>query len=109
MSEIEMDVQFAALLELSRKPCIPLAPKNAYSKVLDKNGNWVAIHEWHWSGSDVCGGFVAFDTPEARAITTPQAPKWTVESWDPLTLSPSLLCRSCGNHGFIRQGRWESC
>lgn len=31
---------------------------------------------------------------------------WTVESWDPLTLSPSLLCMVCGDHGFIRNGKW---
>jgi len=31
---------------------------------------------------------------------------WHVESWEPLTLSPSLLCH-CGDHGFIRDGRWE--
>jgi len=31
---------------------------------------------------------------------------WTVEKLDPLTLSPSLLCRRCGHHGFIRDGRW---
>lgn len=31
---------------------------------------------------------------------------WTVESWEPLTLSPSLLSTCCGDHGFIRNGRW---
>lgn len=31
---------------------------------------------------------------------------WTVEKREPLTLSPSLLCRGCGHHGFIREGRW---
>lgn len=31
---------------------------------------------------------------------------WTVEQWEPLTLWPSLLCRACGHHGFIRDGRW---
>jgi hypothetical protein len=31
---------------------------------------------------------------------------WTVESESPLTLSPSLLCRACGHHGFIREGKW---
>lgn len=31
---------------------------------------------------------------------------WTVEQEEPLTLSPSLLCRICGHHGFIRNGRW---
>lgn len=31
---------------------------------------------------------------------------WDVLSVNPLTLSPSLLCKACGHHGFIRQGRW---
>lgn len=31
---------------------------------------------------------------------------WTVEQGDPITISPSLLCRDCGHHGFIRGGRW---
>ncbi len=35
---------------------------------------------------------------------------WAVESWEPLTVSPSLLCTpdkgGCGDHGFIKQGRW---
>jgi hypothetical protein len=31
---------------------------------------------------------------------------WEVVTWEPLTLSPSLLCRECGDHGFIREGRW---
>ena len=34
-------------------------------------------------------------------------PVWQVVAWDPLTLSPSVLCRTCGNHGWIREGRWE--
>ncbi len=54
----------------------------------------------------MCGGWVAFEGGAwARAfdhtITT-----WKVECVDPLTLSPSLLCRGCGDHGFIRAGRW---
>jgi len=32
-----------------------------------------------------------------------------VASLEPLTLSPSLLCRSCNVHGYIRNGRWEDC
>lgn len=31
---------------------------------------------------------------------------WTLVSRDPLTISPSLLCRACGHHGFIRDGKW---
>ena len=32
---------------------------------------------------------------------------WTVESWEPLTLEPSIAA-SCGCHGWIRGGRWIS-
>ena len=31
---------------------------------------------------------------------------WALESKDPLTVSPSLRCRQCGSHGFIREGKW---
>jgi hypothetical protein len=31
---------------------------------------------------------------------------WEVLQDDPLTLSPSLLCRACGDHGYVRDGRW---
>lgn len=48
-----------------------------------------------------CGGAVPFDIPE----NTEDRPKWAVESLDPLTLSPSLLCH-CGDHGWIQGGRW---
>jgi hypothetical protein len=30
---------------------------------------------------------------------------WTLDSEDPLTLSPSLLCTQCGDHGLVREGR----
>ena len=33
---------------------------------------------------------------------------WRVESADPLTVSPSILCGSCGTHGFWRNGAWVS-
>lgn len=54
-----------------------------------------------------CAGFVQFDTPEiARVFTNPRS-RWQVESWDPLTISPSVQCGTCGDHGFIRGGKWE--
>ena len=31
---------------------------------------------------------------------------WEVVRLSPLTLQPSLLCRLCGHHGFIRDGLW---
>lgn len=56
----------------------------------------------HFSGR--CEGALTFDGPVQRELE-PGRPKWTVESWEPLTLSPSILC-ACGDHGFIRDGRW---
>lgn len=47
-----------------------------------------------------CEGWIAF---KDRYIT---GQGWTVLSDEPLTLSPSLLCKLCGHHGFIRDGKW---
>ena len=53
-----------------------------------------------------CMGGVTFDGP-VQAELTPEAARWQVVSLDVATLeiSPSLLCH-CGDHGFIRAGRW---
>lgn len=53
-----------------------------------------------------CSGFITFHGPVQDELS--ERPKWTVESWDPLTLSPSILCVLCGDHGFIRNGKWET-
>ena len=31
---------------------------------------------------------------------------WDVVSMEPLTLSPSILCTLCKDHGFIRDSKW---
>jgi hypothetical protein len=31
---------------------------------------------------------------------------WTAESWEPLTVTPSLRFMCCGDHGHIRDGKW---
>lgn len=51
-----------------------------------------------------CEGCITFDSPTAQRIS-PKIPKWIVESWEPLTISPSILC-DCGDHGFIWDGKW---
>ena len=51
------------------------------------------------SGED-CWGTVYYTHPEPE-----KHPIWTLKSREPLTLSPSILC-SCGDHGFIREGKW---
>ena len=56
-------------------------------------------------GKGRCAGGGWLDLPGV-AETFPGVPLWTVESWEPLTLSPSLLCGVCGHHGFVRNGAW---
>ena len=56
-------------------------------------------------GSDRCSGSVLFDLPGV-AEAFPDRPLWRVESWEPLTLSPSVQCRTCGHHGHVREGIW---
>jgi len=48
---------------------------------------------------------IHFDLPEQRPWWDASS-LWQVESWDPLTISPSILCLTCGDHGFVRLGRW---
>jgi hypothetical protein len=31
---------------------------------------------------------------------------WTIIHESPLTLTPSLLCTACGDHGWINDGKW---
>lgn len=51
-----------------------------------------------------CEGFISFEgSPWAAEFEKPVV--WQIQSWDPLTMSPSLLC-SCGDHGFIQNGKW---
>lgn len=46
---------------------------------------------------------LAIDTGTAWDITA-----GTAGVWDGLTLSPSIACKTCPNHGWIRDGRWVS-
>jgi hypothetical protein len=53
-----------------------------------------------------CGGYVRFkNVPEALTAPSGVANHELVTA-DPLTISPSLACRRCPSHGFIREGRW---
>src|SRR5436309_3219947 len=53
-------------------------------------------------GKGTCGGALWIDTPYVREHW-PDRPKWTLTGeWPAITLSPSLLCTACGDHGFVR-------
>ena len=57
-----------------------------------------------------CGGALTFDVahlhPGLRTRGGKPVPLWQVQSMDPLTLSPSLLC-NCGDHGWVKEGKWQ--
>jgi hypothetical protein len=67
----------------------------------------IVIHSLGDLGQTCEGGITFATAPERyrRLADGTERPSWTVESWEPLTLSPSLLC-ACGDHGWVREGRW---
>jgi len=68
------------------------------------NGQVAGIIEEHDDkDGQRCSGYVRFRLPINDLST---GSSWVVESEEPLTLSPSVLCRTCGHHGYIRDGKW---
>lgn len=65
------------------------------------------IHYRHPADTDTgwCESGIFFDIPANQFL--PRDRVWQVESYDPLTVSPSLRCNACGHHGHVRNGRWE--
>lgn len=59
------------------------------------------------SAGEVCNGFIAIKGRSWEQSFQPG----TIQSWDmvqeePVSLQPSILCRGCGDHGYITNGRW---
>ncbi|WP_064075901.1 DUF6527 family protein [Prescottella equi] len=58
----------------------------------------------------IAGGFVFSHRCGDRDLrqVLPLAPTtlWRVETADPLTITPSILCPVCRVHGWIRDGEW---
>lgn len=80
-----------------------LNPQWAHLPDIDRAGCLI----WHKrpDNGEQCSGAVQFDTPTNRELWPAKA-CWQVESYEPLTISPSVLCLRCQDHGFIRAGRW---
>lgn len=82
-------------------------PDHLYQLVGQANEDGpIGIIEAHrLSGDEWCYGGVFW-----KQVGTPEHPRpvWTLVSLEPLHLEPSILCQICGNHGFIRGGRWVS-
>ena len=99
-----LDLRFDDLAEEHHVEAI--GDGHAIQWIADSVGDRVGVIEWHRDRRRpefCCGGFVRFKHIDGK-------PWWTVRSWDPLTIEPSVLCSlekgGCGEHGFIRQGRW---
>lgn len=70
-------------------------------------GELAGIDDWHRRpDGSWCKGWIDFAGSKWVQGFNGAVTGWTVEHREPLTLSPSLLCRVCGDHGFIREGRW---
>ena len=52
-----------------------------------------------------CKGWVEFKGSK-WAVQFGADTGWNVVQREPLTLTPSLLCRVCGTHGHITAGKW---
>lgn len=71
---------------------------------------FVGIHERHRKvgGEGWCGGWIGFsNVPDPVDDHHRQNSKHQLVHVDPLTCAPSLACRGCPSHGFIRNGKWE--
>jgi hypothetical protein len=52
-----------------------------------------------------CTSAFSVDSEVARELFAERA-LWQVSCWESLSLSPSILCMCCGDHGFIQGGLW---
>lgn len=67
-------------------------------------------HFWYSHFCDSPEGHWARSERFSEATLLPLGPEgWMVTSHDPLTITPSILCRHCGCHGFITAGEWIPC
>lgn len=61
----------------------------------------------HWRWVHLCDVYDdPDDGPTQKRIASYLSRGHKIVREDPLTVEGSLLCRSCGTHGFVRDGRW---
>lgn len=96
-----------------REDDFDLGNGHSFRWYLDEAGAFGLI-EHHPPGPDaspgalMCGGYVAWRKPVPRghAAVNHQLIAGGPGDETLLTIAPSLQCRSCPSHGFIRDGRW---
>ena len=58
-------------------------------------------------GTPCVGGWCPFtDSTWHKQMDNSPIETWELIKQTPMTLSPSVLCRVCGDHGFIQEGKW---
>lgn len=81
-----------------------LGSGHLFEVVLNVNeqlSGWLHTHpDARETGGILCQSFCAVRPLDG-------VPLHTVTSVDPLSLSPSLKCRTCGAHGDVTNGKWE--
>jgi hypothetical protein len=83
-------------------PIVEIGHDVAVQRVAGKDGKTLGFEYRHPCRSGPAVHWLNTSEPLLR-------PCWDVVSESPLTLAPSLLCRACGHHGFIRDGKWIPC
>jgi hypothetical protein len=87
------------------------------SWLVDGDDRFVGLMEEHDPGVSGCIGqpgddeFAHMGTAFIDPAVESSRPHWTVEAGtagaiEGLTLTPSILHRSCGFHGWVRNGQW---
>lgn len=97
-----------------------LGDGHSFVWLLDQADNVIGLIEHHPAapggppGARYCGGYVAWVAADAQQGASPGfTARHQLVSGGPgdeehLTIYPSLACRHCPSHGFIRDGRWVS-
>jgi hypothetical protein len=79
--------------------------KIEYKSFEDDPQTGINVHHKTPEGKD-CVGWVPFKGGAWDKAFEGEIVSWDIQSKDPLTLSPSILCKRCGDHGFIRNNKW---
>ncbi len=74
-----------------------------FTTLYGQEGNAGAIIRHQTPKGNWCEGGVRWRAYESE----PHPPVWTLFSENPLHIEPSVLCLCCGDHGFIRDGKWQ--
>lgn len=53
-----------------------------------------------------CAGWIAIEGGAWAKSFDGKIQTWKIVQHEPITLEPSLLCRACGDHGYVREGKW---